>query len=95
MAPFGITTTSTEQVHNLVYESLVDWDEKLKIVPALATSWDVKDNLTYVFHLRQGVTFHSGKPFTADDVKYSFETQAKPPAPGSVTSFLPRSRPST
>lgn len=90
MAPFGITTTSTEQVHNLVYESLVDWDQKLNVVPALATSWDVKDNKTYVFHLRQGVTFHSGKPFTADDVKYSFETQAKPPAPGSVTSFLPK-----
>lgn len=90
MAPFGITTTSTEQVHNLVYESLVDWDKDLNIVPALATSWEVKDNTTYVFHLRQGVTFHSGKPFTADDVKYSFDMQAKPPAPGSVTSFLPK-----
>jgi peptide/nickel transport system substrate-binding protein len=90
MAPFGITTTSTEQVHNLIYESLVDWDDKLNIVPALATSWEIKNNKTYVFHLRRGVTFHSGKPFTADDVKYSFETQAKPPAPGSVTSFLPK-----
>lgn len=90
LAPFGITTTSTEQVHNLIYESLVDWDKDLNIVPALATSWEVKDNKTYVFHLRKNVTFHSGKPFTADDVKYSFEMQATPPAPGSVTSFLPK-----
>lgn len=90
MAPFGVTTTSTEQVHNLIYESLVDWDKDLNIIPALATSWEVKDNKTYVFHLRKGVTFHSGKPFTAADVKYSFEMQAKPPAPGSVTAFLPK-----
>jgi peptide/nickel transport system substrate-binding protein len=40
--------------------------------PALAESWTVNpDQLTWTFHLRRGVTFHDGSPFTADDVVYS------------------------
>jgi peptide/nickel transport system substrate-binding protein len=41
--------------------------------PALAESWDVSpDQLVWTFHLRKGVTFHDGSPFTADDVVYSY-----------------------
>src|ERR1041384_8235201 len=41
--------------------------------PALAESGDVSgDQLTWPFHLRRGVTFHDGSPFTADDVVYSY-----------------------
>jgi len=40
--------------------------------PALAESWTVSpDQLAWTFHLRRGVTFHDGSPFTADDVVYS------------------------
>ena len=42
--------------------------------PCLATRWhESADGLTYDFELRQGVTFHNGDPFTAEDVQFSFE----------------------
>src|SRR5882672_4354992 len=42
--------------------------------PSLATRWsESADGLTYDFELRQGVKFHNGDPFTAEDVKFSFE----------------------
>ena len=42
--------------------------------PSLATTWrESDDGLTYDFELRQGVKFHNGDPFTAEDVQYSFE----------------------
>jgi peptide/nickel transport system substrate-binding protein len=42
--------------------------------PSLATGWNESpDGLTYDFELRQGVTFHNGDPFTAEDVHFSFE----------------------
>ena len=46
--------------------------------PCLATSWEVsKDGLTWTFHLRHGVTFHDGTPFTSAAVKYSYEATKK------------------
>src|SRR5262245_28003540 len=43
------------------------------LAPSLATAWqESPDGLTYDFQLRQGVTFHNGDPFTADDVAFSF-----------------------
>lgn len=48
-------------------------------VPLLATSWTVSDDdRTAVLTLRQGVTFHSGRPFTADDVLFTFEKALDP-----------------
>lgn len=58
----------------MAYESLTklrpeDWTEP---APGLAESWDVsEDGLVYTFHLRPNVTFHSGNPLTAEDVKFS------------------------
>ena len=44
------------------------------MTPSLAESWTAsKDGLTYEFVLRKGVVFHNGDPFTAEDVKFSFE----------------------
>jgi peptide/nickel transport system substrate-binding protein len=44
------------------------------MTPCLATRWsESEDGLTYEFELRQGVTFHNGDPFTAEDVQFSFE----------------------
>jgi peptide/nickel transport system substrate-binding protein len=44
-----------------------------ELVPALAVRWERPDMLTWRFYLRKGVTFHNGNPFTADDVKFTFE----------------------
>src|SRR3984893_15911054 len=57
-----------------VYDTLVEPDENLEMRPALAESWEVSgDQLTWTFHLRQGVTFHDGSPFSAEDVVYSYK----------------------
>ncbi|HQZ46048.1 MAG TPA: ABC transporter substrate-binding protein, partial [Usitatibacteraceae bacterium] len=50
------------------YERLTARDRQLKLVPSLATSWEQVDATTWRFHLRKGVRFHDGTPFTADDV---------------------------
>ncbi|MBL8582937.1 MAG: ABC transporter substrate-binding protein [Rhizobiaceae bacterium] len=57
-----------------VYNRLVDVDDNFNVLPELATEWSVSpDGLTWTFKLRDGVKFHSGKPFTSADVVYSFK----------------------
>lgn len=68
-------------VHQL-YNTLVETNDQLQIVPSLAKSWDISDDhLTFIFHLRTDVFFHDndafpnskGRKMTAYDVQYSFE----------------------
>lgn len=66
-----------------VFEALVwtDPDDapNYRQFPALAESWEVSpDHLTYTFKLRKGVTFHDGKPLTADDVIFTFDKLMDP-----------------
>ena len=63
------TTTQTIQLH--FYDRLVKMDPDLKIVPDLAESWRLIDNVTWEFKLKKGVTFHNGEPFNAEAAKYS------------------------
>jgi len=61
-------------VEKQIYDSMVNIDGNGKIVPGLATDLpEQPDDRTYIFHLRQNVTFHNGKPFTADDVVWTFD----------------------
>jgi hypothetical protein len=59
----------------LVYDKL--WNlgpaPDYKAIPALATSWETEDNKTWTYHLREGVKFHDGVEFTAEDVKFTLE----------------------
>ncbi|MCR4419017.1 MAG: ABC transporter substrate-binding protein [Clostridia bacterium] len=56
-----------------IYETLVRLDEDLNLIPGLAESWEAQDNgRVWIFHLRRGVKFHDGTPFTAEAVKYSY-----------------------
>lgn len=61
-----------------VYESLVQFNTKLEIEPALAPAWQQPDPTTYVFQLRRGVKFHNGREMTAEDVRYSIERMKNP-----------------
>ena len=62
-----------------VYEGFVGLAPDGSTVPALALSWTPHaDNLGFTFKLRPGVKFHSGRPFTANDVKYTFEELIRP-----------------
>jgi peptide/nickel transport system substrate-binding protein len=66
------------QVYDNVFSKLVDLDQDNAVYGVLATKWEQKDPKTWVFTLREGVTFHNGEPFTADDVTYTFERIADP-----------------
>jgi peptide/nickel transport system substrate-binding protein len=58
----------------LLYEHLVGIDENSNFIGELATDWSVsEDGLVWTFNIRQGIKFHNGEPFTAEDVKFSIE----------------------
>lgn len=59
-----------------VYEGLVGFNDK-KVVPLLAESWTNPDQKTWVFKLRSGIKFHTGKPLTAKEVKASLDDLKK------------------
>ena len=61
------------EVQAMVYESLVFLGDDFSLQPGLAESWEQPDDRTYVFTIRQGVTFHNGREMTADDVAFSLE----------------------
>lgn len=69
---------ASARVHQLVYDSLFENDENLRVVPGLATHWDMPDELTYIVHLRDGVRFHDGRELTARDVVYTFSSFLNP-----------------
>ncbi len=55
-----------------IFDRLVEHDERLNIVPGLATQWSASaDGRTWTFRLRQGVRFHDGSPFNADAVVFN------------------------
>jgi peptide/nickel transport system substrate-binding protein len=62
-------------VASKIFEGLLTYSPKLEAKPGLAKSWALSaDGLTYTFNLQTGVTWHDGKPFTADDVVFSIMT---------------------
>ena len=63
-----------------VFDHLAVRDLKTrKVMPNLATSWKAVDDTTWEVKLRQGVKFHDGTPFTAKDVKATFDRVLDPP----------------
>jgi peptide/nickel transport system substrate-binding protein len=64
-----------------VYEGLTRWDSELRVSSALATEWRQESPTAWVFKLREGVRFHAGQAFTADDVVFSW-TRAMGPDSG-------------
>ena len=72
--PHNTSAYFSFQILENVYDTLVEPDENLEMQPALAESWEVsEDQLSWTFHLREGVTFHDGSAFTAEDVVYSYD----------------------
>src|SRR5688572_11425178 len=71
--PHYSTSASDINVFFNLYDNLVMRDENLNLTPGLATSWKLVDDKTWQFKLREGVVFHNGDRFTADDVKFSLE----------------------
>jgi len=64
----------SERIDNLLFDNLLARDEHLNVKPNLAERWETPDPRTYVFHLRRGVRFCDGRPLTARDVKWSYDS---------------------
>jgi ABC-type transport system substrate-binding protein len=74
-----------------IFDGLVQFDQNLNVVPALATNWRVSaDSLTYTFTIRQDAKFHNGRSVTADDFVYSFTRILDPKEESSALSFFER-----
>lgn len=62
------------EINVLIFNGLTAHDANNQIVPCLANSWDINDEGTeYTFHLAEGVKWHDGETFTAEDVKFTIE----------------------
>ena len=69
--PYTLNETTTHAHLGHVYEALVTRDKQLKLVPGLAESWETPEPTRWRFHLRKGIKFQNGDPFTAADVVFS------------------------
>lgn len=78
MDPYAHNEGVTNNINALLYDRLVELDRNLKIVPALATRWEVVNDRTWRFHLRRDVKFQDGTPLTAADVVFSIERSQQP-----------------
>jgi peptide/nickel transport system substrate-binding protein len=86
--PARIDQVEEFQISSNVLSGLTHIDGKFVARPDLAADWKVSDDGTeYIFNLREGVTFHNGDPFTAEDVVFTFK-RSKDPAQSIQTQVL-------
>jgi ABC-type transport system substrate-binding protein len=85
---YDVASWSFEQ---MLFDTLVDYDEGTTIVPELAESWTVgRDGARFAFRLRRDVRFGSGRPFSAADVRYSLERLLRPALHSQGAEFFER-----
>ena len=82
LIPLLASDTASHNIAGMVYNGLVKYDKDMNIVGDLAESWDISSNgLVITFHLRKGVKWHDGRPFTAADVLYTYQVTVDPKTP--------------
>ncbi|WP_102108067.1 ABC transporter substrate-binding protein [Oceaniglobus roseus] len=85
--PHWSTLGSQAEALRHIYDTLVDVDENLQLKPGLAVSWEAVDDTTWDFKLREGVKFHDGTDFTAEDAKFSIERIPEVTGPMAMTLY--------
>lgn len=77
--PILATDSASGAINNLVFNGLVKYDKNINLVGDLAESWQISnDGLTITFNLRKDVLWHDGVPFTAEDVRFTYEKLIDP-----------------
>lgn len=67
------------EINLLLFNGLTAHDGENQVVPGLAEKWEYdEENCTYTFHIRDGIKWHDGEAFTADDVKFTIEAIMNP-----------------
>src|SRR3954468_12090617 len=74
----GLSTNVSLNVNRQIMDGLTGRDNAGTIVPNLAETWEVLNDTTMRFHLREGVKFHDGSLFSAEDVKYTLDHALDP-----------------
>src|SRR5512135_2729028 len=82
LIPLLSSDNASHSIAGLIFNGLVKYDKDINVVGDLAESWDIsKDGLVITFHLRKGVRWHDGRPFTAQDVLYTYQVTVDPKTP--------------
>ena len=77
--PLLANDTASATINDQVFNGLVKYDKDIRLVGDLAERWDVSPNgKTITFHLRKGVEWHDGAPFTADDCLFTYQKLVDP-----------------
>lgn len=89
--PASVSDGLAPPIYQALYAGLVDYDREGRLVPDLATRWELEDEgRTIRFFLREGARFHDGSEVTAEDVVRSAERALGPKAPNPMASFYER-----
>ncbi len=75
--PRFATDAVSSRINRLIYQSLIDFDESYRVIPALA-QWQQISPRHYRFQLRDSATFHDGSPLTAADIKATYDSILDP-----------------
>jgi peptide/nickel transport system substrate-binding protein len=87
--PWEYPTQYDQYVEYMAFDGLVRPSGNLSVLPDLATSWSYSNHgRTLTFHLRRGVTWQDGKPFTAADVAFTLNSAASPEYNGGSNSYV-------
>jgi peptide/nickel transport system substrate-binding protein len=82
LIPLLASDSASHAVGGMVFNGLVKYDKDMNIIGDLAESWEISANgLVITFHLRKGVQWHDGKPFTSADVLYTYQVTTDPKTP--------------
>jgi len=82
LLPMLSSDTASHGIANLVFNGLLKYDKNIELTGDLAERWDVsEDGAQITFHLRKGVTWHDGTPFTAGDALFTYELMVDPKTP--------------
>ncbi|MHB8909147.1 MAG: peptide-binding protein [Syntrophales bacterium] len=82
LIPLISSDSTSHQIAGMIFNGLIKYDKDVNVVGDLAESWEIsKDGLVITFHLRKGVRWHDGRPFTAQDVLYTYQVTVDPKTP--------------
>ena len=78
MHPHAQRTNTEATICKSIFDTLVDRDPTGKLIPSLATSWEMTSPTVWRFNLRQGVKWQNGDEFTSEDVAFSLKIGGNP-----------------
>ena len=82
LIPLLSSDNSSHTIAGMIFNGLVKYDRDMHVVGDLAESWDIsEDGLEITFHLKRGVRWHDGQPFTAEDVLFTYRLTIDPRTP--------------